>query len=532
MISIIVPTYNVKKYIDRCLDSIINQTYSDFEVIIIDGNSTDGTIEREDSWVKKDIRIKRYFQKSKGLGPARDEGVEYARGEYVTFIDSDDWWNLTYLEKMSNAILESNADICMCDRINYHFSSDGRVTNKYPMTKPIMQDGSECYDENPEILQMLEVSINGKLFRKKLFTENRIKTPWCAAEDRAVMHYVLYKARGIARVREPLYYYHAERGGSLVNTIKAWSTMDVCLNTLHDYFKRENDDSLHQILRMISVDTALAGVDSMRNVANGNIDAEADELIKKIKSYHTNRYPDIFEKQYIIGSYSLRREVWLAYHSFDEIRVHQQYSSVVSLMSSPLKAPGVELKDNNRKRWFENDFQKGFLTEIKPKTGEYIFIDFLEERFDIGKKGDSYFTWSDLYEDTVTSECDVKRISRLSDEADVLFREACDRLIEKLLIVTDATRIVLVRNRLCNRMGFYKGTAIFFNHEWIEQINKKLDRYYDYFIEKCPGVVVITPNENESFFSYEGFPFGCAPYHVNDAFYHNVAYEIRRKIIS
>ncbi len=533
MISIIVPTYNVNNYIDRCLYSIFNQTYSDFEVIIIDGNSTDGTVDTIDEWIKKDSRIRLYYQKTRGLGQARDEGIKYTKGEYITFIDSDDWWDITYLEKMYAVIKDFDADICMCDRLNYHFGPDGKVLRKCPMTKPIMQDVSESYDENPELLLMLEVSVNGKLFKKAVFSDYAIKTPSCAAEDRAVMHYLLYRVKKIARVREPLYFYHAQRGGSLVNTIKAWSTLDICLETINAYFEKKCKDNfiLESILRMISIETALAGVDSIKQVAKENIDTEAINLIENIKELHRERFPDLFEKQYIIGSYNLRREVWLAYHSFDEIRVHQQFSSIISLMSNPIDIPKNGLEDKNRAKWFENDFSKEYIDTIRPNKKDYIYIDFLEERFDIGTKDNSYFTWSQLYEEADFDKSNTLRIDRLSEKADELFKEACTKLIHHLLSVTDVKHIILVRNHLCTKMGKYSGTALFFNHDWINAINKKLDNYYDFFIVNCPGVIVIEPKENESFFAYEDFPFGCAPYHVNDAFYHNVAFEIRNEII-
>ncbi len=534
MISIIIPTYNVGEYVDRCLDSVVNQTYANFEVIIVDGNSTDDTLARVEAWLLKDSRLNLLHQKSKGLGPARDEGIAVSKGEYITFIDSDDWWDLTYLEKMFDSIEKNDSDISMCDRLNYHFYDDGRIACKYPMTKAIMQDPGNSFIDNPELLQMIEVSVNGKIFRKKLFIDNSIKTPNCAAEDRTIMHYLFYKARNISKVKEPLYFYHAERGGSLVNTIKAWSSLNVSLNAMHEYFERDINysEELCGLLRSISIESVNMAEHSIRMAAKEGVDSDADELLRKIEEYHKIRYPDLFNKLYLIGSYGLRREVWLAYHSFGECRVHQQFSSIISLMSEPVnyKYDDEVLKDTNRKKWLKNDFDKSFLQVIKPASNEYIFLDFMEERFDIGKIGDRYFTVNDLFNEVAGSENDFDRIARVSPEADELFKAACDRLISILQEKVSPNHIILVRNRLSEKMGVYSGTTLFFNSDWIKTINEKLDEYYDYFINKCPGIVVIYPEENESFFSYEDFPFGCAPYHINDAFYHNVAYRIRNII--
>ncbi len=535
MISVIVPTFNVDLYFDRCVDSIVNQTYKDFEVIIVDGNSSDGTIKREEKWMKKDSRVRRIFQNSKGLGPARDEGVRNAKGEYITFIDSDDWWDLTYLEKMHRAIVDCDAEIAMCDRLNYHFNSQGEIVEKYAMTKPIMFDHAMNFSENPEILNMIEVSSNGKLYKRDLFLRNSIVTPNSAAEDRAVLHYLIWKASKIVKVFEPLYFYHAQRGGSLVNTVKAWKSIPICLDVQFDYFANDNnfDHSLEASLRTISIDTALAAVDSIRPNMAGEQDSEALELIDTIENCHKKRYPDLFDKQYIIGSYSLRREVWLAYHSFEEIRIHQQFSSVISLMSAPIdkEVNMQDIKDSNRKKWLENDFNKSFMKVIDPSESDYVFIDFLEERYDIGKLGESYFTWSELYETENNYDKVVERLDRLSDEVDTLFKDACRKFICCLLEVTSPDHIILVRNHLSLKHGVYTGTVNFLNQERLQAINEKIDQYYDFFIDNCPGSIVINPREEKSFFSYEGFPYGCTPYHINDGFYHNVAYELRSILI-
>lgn len=111
VVSIIVPIYNVEKYLNRCLNTIINQTYSNLEIILVDDGSPDNCPIICDEWAKKDKRIKVIHKLNQGLGMARNSGLKIATGEYVLFIDSDDYIDLTTVDKCLNNILKHNSQI-------------------------------------------------------------------------------------------------------------------------------------------------------------------------------------------------------------------------------------------------------------------------------------------------------------------------------------------------------------------------------------------------------------------------------------
>lgn len=113
-LSIIVPVYKVEKYIRRCLDSIINQTFTDFELILVDDGSPDTSGEICEGYAKKDERIRVIHQENKGLSGARNTGVEVSKGEYIGFVDSDDWIELEMYEKLITAAEKYGADIVKC----------------------------------------------------------------------------------------------------------------------------------------------------------------------------------------------------------------------------------------------------------------------------------------------------------------------------------------------------------------------------------------------------------------------------------
>lgn len=114
MISIIIPVYNVKPYLDDCLQSVVGQDYTDFECILVDDGSTDGSSELCDQWVEKDTRIQVIHQTNQGVSSARNRGLAQAKGEYISFIDSDDWVNADYLSTMACRLKKGKADLAVC----------------------------------------------------------------------------------------------------------------------------------------------------------------------------------------------------------------------------------------------------------------------------------------------------------------------------------------------------------------------------------------------------------------------------------
>lgn len=125
-VSIIVPVYNVEAYIHRCMNSLINQTLKDIEIILIDDESPDNCGNICDEYAKKDKRIKVIHKKNQGLGLARNSGIEIASGEYIAFVDSDDYVSLDMYDKLYSKVIRENADTCFCsyNRINF----DGNIS--------------------------------------------------------------------------------------------------------------------------------------------------------------------------------------------------------------------------------------------------------------------------------------------------------------------------------------------------------------------------------------------------------------------
>ena len=204
LISVVVPVYNTEKYLTRCLDSIIKQTYQNLEIILVNDGSTDNSKKICQKFLKIDKRFKYIEQKNSGLSVARNTGIENANGKYLMFIDSDDYVNIHFVKELYSALINTNADVAVCDYkkvyekdANTYFKEVSVVQN---FTNNIFNN---LYNENSDITT---VAWN-KIYKKEIF--NKIKYPAGKIhEDEYIIHYILDNIKSITYVRAKYYYYY------------------------------------------------------------------------------------------------------------------------------------------------------------------------------------------------------------------------------------------------------------------------------------------------------------------------------------
>lgn len=265
-ISIIVPVYNVSQFLCPCLDSIISQTYKNIEIILIDDGSTDDSGEICDNYRAIDKRIKVIHQCNSGLSAARNKGIEIATGEYVTFIDSDDFISTGYIEKLHCGFSKDNVDIVMCD-----FKT---VPENSKLSDNTQQENSPnniiSLDNCQAIKEVYEIRYHGvdfisvaKLYRKSLFETNHISFPLGKVHEDAFTTYkLLYAAKQVVYLDIPMYFYRI-RSGSITTSEFTLKRLDKVVATKEecDFFLREKQyellsyalsDHLHEMKLMIS----------------------------------------------------------------------------------------------------------------------------------------------------------------------------------------------------------------------------------------------------------------------------------------
>ena len=209
-VSIIVPVFNTEKYFDECILSLINQTYKNIELIIVDDGTKDNCGKKADEYTQKDRRVKVVHKENGGLSSARNYGLKYATGDYICFIDSDDFVSEDFVEKMVKASIENNADMVFCNYFSLY------VNKKNPSHRLNAINGKKIFtsEEYLEQLYMYSgeyVMIWNKLFRKEIFNELRFVDMLC--EDGQIILSVIDKCKRISYLPEVLYYYRRRKSG-------------------------------------------------------------------------------------------------------------------------------------------------------------------------------------------------------------------------------------------------------------------------------------------------------------------------------
>lgn len=211
-ISVIVPVYNTGKYLEKCLESLINQTLKDIEIICIDDGSSDNSPEILKKFAQKDGRIKIITQKNQGQSVARNAGVRGSQGEYIGFIDSDDWADLEMFEKLYSNAKTYDSDVAMCS-INVFNAQTVEFTDKDPyMTLDLFDKSFENrafnYRDVLGFLFRICVVPWNKIYKREFLTENDIFFPeGIFFEDNVFCTEVLIKSKSISIIKEPLVFY-------------------------------------------------------------------------------------------------------------------------------------------------------------------------------------------------------------------------------------------------------------------------------------------------------------------------------------
>ena len=214
-ISVIVPVYKVEPYLRRCIDSILGQTFPDFELILVDDGSPDNCPAICDEYAEIDNRIHVIHQENGGLSAARNAGLDWtfanSDSQWLSFIDSDDWVHPEYLERLLNVAKEQNADLTFCTLTAFSEDQDGYKEIEFWGTPDcIEKTGVEILREATQVrngnLSGHHVIVCNKLYNKKIFSD--IRYP-CGQvhEDEAIAHRVLGTCKRVVGIAESLYYY-------------------------------------------------------------------------------------------------------------------------------------------------------------------------------------------------------------------------------------------------------------------------------------------------------------------------------------
>ena len=282
LISIIIPVYKVEKYLEKCIQSVINQTYENLQIILVDDGSPDNCGKICDEYAKKDHRIEVIHKSNGGLSDARNKGLEIAKGEYIGFVDSDDYIEADMYEVLYNLLKQYNADVSIC---NFYTVSQGKISIKNA------DNGINEYNRI-EILKEILLDKNiqsyawNKLYKKELFDE--IKYPIGKKyEDIGTTFYLLEKCNKVVVTGKSEYYY-INRQDSIVNNVTESTITDYIelIIQRYDYLEENikelssyNKDYLKRILK-----TAEKDIKSLNEVGDYT-KKKYEELYNKVQKF-------------------------------------------------------------------------------------------------------------------------------------------------------------------------------------------------------------------------------------------------------
>lgn len=252
LISIIVPIYNVSKYLDKCVESILNQNYKNIELILVDDGSTDGSEKKCDDWAKKDSRVVVIHKENGGSADSRNVGMEAAKGDYIGFVDSDDWIAPEMYEKLMVAIQERNLDMAVCffkavSDENYVFNN-----TEYPTTEYTGRDFANLIiaEKKPRI----SYAIWKCLYKREVIKDIKFYKGVHYNEDAVFLIESLWNAKKMAFIDAPMYYYRVHESSISNIDISEKRINDIlfkCEWLLNYYGENANRSELKKVRKCI-----------------------------------------------------------------------------------------------------------------------------------------------------------------------------------------------------------------------------------------------------------------------------------------
>lgn len=298
-VSVIVPVYNVEKYINKCLETLVNQTLKDIEIIVVNDGSKDHCeniiLEYKSKYPEKIVYLKK---ENGGLSDARNYGMIYAKGDYIAFLDSDDYVEYNTYEKLYDRAIETNADMVECD-FYWEYSENKKI-----------HDISANYKSKSDMYANARVVAWNKLYKKDIIINSNIKFPkGLRYEDLEFFYKILPKLNKIELINEPLIHY-VQRDNS-ITYVQNERTKEIfqILDNIITYYKKENlYDTYSQELEYMYVRILFASsLKRMTKIKDGNI---RKKLLKETICRVYENFPN-WKKNQILKSSKTMKNIYL-----------------------------------------------------------------------------------------------------------------------------------------------------------------------------------------------------------------------------
>lgn len=523
LVSVVVPIYNAEKYLVKCIDSLVNQTYENIEIILVDDGSLDTSLSICMEYRNKDERVKVFSKENGGQGSARNLGIRKALGDYIMFVDADDWVDTNIVKMLLEGAIKKDSDVVICNIQKTIFDSEeiGFFYDEKFKTEIIEGD----YKKGLFDISTYPVA---KLIKREVFIGNDLYFPEHFYEDVAFLPLLLAHAKKISFIDKYLYTYR-NQGNSTVNNLSLIYDRIVCMQTLVDGFKKKGKYDTYK--------NDIVGFLNQRNQVN----------LRMVKMLLNRKLADFMEKQNSFmksigykGAYIPRVSVFGSYNLMivgkklmgleDAATVDGYYGgqaiiSVVSEKKDFINSIDVVHKNAFRRKCLTNDFSKRFSQLNSGEFAEidYVLVDFLEDRFSIGVIEDELFTISDAFKDiSETIKMKYQIIEFGTEEWKKRWSVGCEKFIKLLDKYVGRKNIILVKMMLTECYCKDEEIYYFDNIEEIKMINEQLRNCYEYFCDRCPEAKIVEVKDIDAYYTDYNYRHGCYPWHLNGNAYGNI----------
>lgn len=290
-LSIIVPVYGVEKYIDKCLDSLVKQSLKEIEIIVVNDGTKDNSQKIIDKYVKKyPEKIKSYIKENGGQGSARNYGLEKANGEYIGYVDSDDFIEKDMYKKLYNKAKEDNYDIVVCG--NYNVSEDYKTKN--------IDTFINNYNTDLENIFFGKMAVWNKIYKRDILIKNKLEFKekvWY--EDLAFTLKAIMNSNTFAFIDEPLYDYLI-REGSTMNNSNVQRNLEIldAFNDILSYIQHNKKEEYFSKIEFLAIDHIY--ISAIVRVLKAEADDKVKrETINKLIDYMNKKFPNYKNNKYI-----------------------------------------------------------------------------------------------------------------------------------------------------------------------------------------------------------------------------------------
>ena len=530
-ISVVMPVYNVANYLVQCMESLCAQTFGDFEVLLIDDGSTDGSGERCEEWAARDARFQCVRKANGGVSSCRNLGIQLARGKYLAFVDPDDWLDERYFEKLHAAAESADALFAECDLWRYDNRSGKKIHRSCGQRMGVPYTLEEHMKYGP-------TASYKAISRRSLWVENDVRFPSCNFESPAVFALILALAgERAAYVPEPLYYYRRFRENSLVETAYA-KTPGVADNTLgieamahlmRQFRARGLYDRFAQQMPGL---VAYRLNDILAMQYHRRSAADFAELVTNQRRFFEQAFPDLPRGGYITwGGYNLNR-IMQHLPLLNDPSCRFNFSSIVSVACGTGDAEAVVHHPNRyRAMMVAREVRQEIWETVRREQPRFLFMDLVDERFDLLRVGERYLTASDAYEQAEVALSVDARIAFGSAEHRRLWQQAFPAFLARLRAASPDTQLVVVENYLAERVGTFGRTAEFPEADQVRAVNDVLRCLYGIVREACPAAVVLPAYTCADYFTDEAYEYGAVPSHLNEIVNQRIAEELWKAVL-